>query len=184
MFNMNTLYKYKPLEFGFIIICPNLNIGHLKNTISSIDIYYPQAKTLVVLPGLCKKEELDSISRLKKAIKGGKTVTSLVNKGMENSPSPAWNFLLYSKGWLRTPKLDIKYSYFVETEKDILFPIVNRNLTFIASDINGLLIHKKTFEEVGDFPDIDSLDSSKVIWATKAINSGCKFKGIVGANPF
>ena len=46
------------------------------------------------------------------------------------------------------------------------------------------ILNGKTFEEVGEFPDMDSLDSSKLIWANKAIDKGCKFKGIVGARPF
>jgi hypothetical protein len=180
---MNNLYKYKPLQFGFIVLCPNLNIGHLKNTVSSLEIYYPEAKVIVILPAICKKEDLDSITKLKKTVKAGKTIASMINKGIEESQCAEWNFILMSKGWVRN-KIDIKYSYFVEDEKDILFPIINRNLTFINSDINGLLIHKKTFKEIGNLPDIDSLDSSKLIWATKAINKKCKFKGIVGAKPF
>jgi hypothetical protein len=180
---MNTLYKYKPLKFGFIVLCPNINIGHLKNTISSIDIYYPEAKAVVIVPSGCKKEDLDDISKIKKTYSGGKTVASMINKGVENSLCPEWNFILFARGWVRN-RIDIKYSYFVENEKDILFPIISKNLTFMASDINGLLVHKKTFEDIGDFPDMDSLDSSKLIWANKAIEKNCRFKGIVGAKPF
>jgi len=181
--SMKTLYRYKPLDFGFIVLCPNLNIGHLKNTIHSLDIYYPDAKVVVVLPGSCQKDEFESVSKLKKTFKGGKTTASLINKGIENTPCGAWNFILFSKGWVRN-RLDIKYSYFVENDKDILFPIINKNLTFVASDINGMFIHAKTHQDIGDFPDMDSLDSSKIIWATRAIGKGCRFKGIVGAKPF
>lgn len=178
---MSNLYKPKSLKVGFIILCPNLNIGHLKNTISSTEVHFPEAKVVVVLPDNCKKEDLTSTS--KKAYKGGKTTASMINIGMKHAPCNEWNIILLSKGWF-TNRIDIKYSYFVESEKDILFPIVNRNLTIADADINGLMIHKKTFEDIGDFPDINSLELSKVFWASKALIKGYKFKGVVGAKPF
>ena len=180
---MSDLYKYKDLKFGFVVLCPNMNTGHLRNTISSIDIYYPDAKTVIILPSDCNKDDFDSISKLKKTYKGGKTVASMINKGMEHG-FPEWNFLLFSKGWIRN-RVDIKYSYFIENEMDILFPIINRKLTFDKFDINnGLFMNKKSFKEIGDFPDMNSLDLSKMIWATNAITKGCKFKGIVGGKLF
>jgi hypothetical protein len=183
LFNsMSNLYQYKSRKFGFIVLCPNMNTGHLRNTISSIDIYYPDAKTVVILPSDCNKDDYDAVAKLKKTYKGGKTVSSMLNKGIEHGPSE-WHFILFSRGWVRN-KIDIKYSYFVENEMDILFPIINRNLTFVSADINGMFINKKSFQDIGDFPDMESLDSSKVIWASKAIKQGYKFKGIVGAKPF
>lgn len=179
---MGSLYKYKNLKFGFIILCPNLNIGYLKNTISSIDIYYPEAKAIVVLPGHCKKEDIETISRLKKTCKAGKTIASMINTGI-NHACHDWNFILFSKGWIKN-RIDIKYSYFIESEKDILFPIINRNLTFSQADINGMFVHYKSFQDIGEFPDMESLDISKLIWANKAIQKDYKFKGIVGAKPF
>lgn len=180
---MSNLYKYKHLKIGFVVLCPNLNIGHLRNTISSIDIYFPEAKTVVILPTHCTKEDLDNISKLKKTHKGGKTTASMINVGVGHALCNEWNFLLFSRGWIRN-RLDIKYSYFVENEKDILFPIINRNLNFATSDINGLFIHKKSFQDIGDFPDMESLETSKLIWANTAIQKGYKFKGIVGAKVF
>ncbi len=180
---MSNLYKYKPLKFGFIILCPSLNIGHLKNTVSSTDICFPEAKVAIVLPANCKKEEFDDVSKLKKTYKGGKTVASMINTGVENAPCKDWNFLLFPKGWIKS-RVDIKYSYFVENEKDILFPVINRNLNFIEADINGLFFHKKSFEDAGPFPDTESLDTSKLIWATKAIKAGYHFKGIIGGRVF
>jgi hypothetical protein len=179
---MSELYKYKDLKYGFIILCPNLNTGHIRNTIGSTDICYPDAKTVVIVPTDCNKEDLESLSKLKKTYKGGKTIASMINAGMKHA-SIEWNFILFPKGWIKS-RIDIKYSYFVESEKDILFPIVNRKLTFDKADINGLFIHKKAFQDIGDFPDMDNLDISKLIWTTNAIEKGYKFKGIVGAKPF
>lgn len=175
---MSNLYKYKQLKFGFIILCPNVNIGHLRNTISSTDIYFPEAKVVIVLPSNCKKEDLETASKLKKSYKGGKTTASMINTGMDHAPCSEWNFLLFSKGWVRN-RIDIKYSYFVDDEKDILFPIINKNMNFSEADINGLFLHKKAFQDIGNFPDMESLDTSKLFWASGAIKKGYKFKGIV-----
>lgn len=181
---MSNLYQYKYLNFGFIVLCPNINIGHLKNTISSMDICFPEAKSVIVLPSSCSKEELESASKFKKSYKGGKTTASMINIGLSHAPCSEWNFLIFCKGWIKN-RIDIKYSYFIENEKDILFPIVNRNLNFAEADINnGLLLHKKSYREVGDFPDMTSLDDSKLIWATRAIQCGYRFKGIVGGKVF
>lgn len=181
--SMTNLYKYKPLKFGFIVLCPNLNLGHLTNTISSININFPEAKTVIILPSNCKKEDLDTASSFKKSYKGGKTIAAMINAGMTHTLCNEWNFILFSKGWVRN-RIDIKYSYFVENEQDILFPIINRNLTFAYSDMNGLFIHKKSFQDIGDFPDMDPLDSSKIIWASNAIQKGYRFKGIIGGKVF
>lgn len=179
---MGNLYKYKDLKYGFIILCPNLNIGHLKDAISSIDIYYPEAKTVIVLPGHCKKEDIETISKLKKIHKGDETIASMINTGIKHA-CHEWNFILFSKGWVKN-KIDIKYSYFIESEKDILFPIINRNLNFAQADVNGMFVHYKSFQDIGDFPDMKDLYISKLIWANKAIEKGYKFKGIVGAKSF
>lgn len=174
---MGNLYKYKNLNHGFIILCPDLNIGHLKNTITSIGVYYPDAKVIAVLPENCKKEDLN-VS--KKTYAGGTTIASMINTGMKNA-SQGWHFIIFSKGWVRG-KVDIKYSYFVENEQDILFPIVNRKLNF--DQANGMFINKTSFQDIGDFPDTNSLDTSKLLWANKAIEKGYKFKGIVGGRIF
>jgi len=181
---MNNLYKYKPLELGIIILCPNLNISNLKNTISSADVYYTNNKISVILPENCNKEDLEKFSKLKKTYKCGINLSSMINCGIKNAPCPAWNFIFICKGWMRS-RIDIKYSYFIENEKDILFPVTNFKLTnFSDTDINGLLIHKQSFDDIGDFPDEENLDISKLIWINKAMEKGYKFKGIVGAKIF
>ncbi len=181
---MNNLYKYKPLELGIIIICPNSNIGHLKNTISSANVYYPNNKISIILSANCDKEDLEKSSKLKKTYKGGVSLSSMINCGVKNAPCPEWNFIIICKGWIRS-RLDIKYSYFIENEKDILFPVTNFKLTnFADTDLNGLLIHKQAFHDIGDFPDIESLDISKLIWINTAIEKQYRFKGVVGAKIF
>lgn len=181
---MNNLYKYKPLELGIIIVCPNSNLGNLKNTISSTDIYYTNKKVSIVLSNDCNKEDLDKVSKLKKTYKGGTSISSMINCGIQNAPCSEWNFIFMCKGWMRA-RMDIKYSYFIEDQKDILFPITGfKSINFSDTEINGILIHKKAFEEIGDFPEMESLDLSKLVWMSRAIEKGYKFKGVVGAKIF
>lgn len=178
---MYKLYHYKEIKYGFIVLCPDCNIGYLKNTIKSIDTLYPKAKSVVVLSESCKDSDFAEISKIKKTYKGN-GIISMLNTGFKHGDD-AWNFVVLTKGWIKN-KLDIKYSWFIESEKDVLFPIVNRKLNFVEADINGALIHKKTFLEVGEFPDIKSVEVSKLFWTTKAIEKGCKFKGVIGARVF
>ena len=185
LFNsMSNLYKYKDLKLGIVILCPSLNIGHLRNTVISTDTYYPSVKTTIVLPDNCNTIDLETSSKLKQTYKAGRTIASMINCGMKHTLCDEWNFIIFSNGWMRS-KVDIKYSYFIENEKDILFPITNhKNINFADVDINGLLIQQKTFEHIGDFPDMENLYLSKLIWSSKAILKGCKFKGVVGAKIF
>jgi hypothetical protein len=175
---MFKLYEFKPYNYGFVVLCPNCNIGHLKNTISSIELYYPQNKMVVVLPDSCKKENLSA-----KTLSGGSTVSSLINAGMKSAPCKEWNFIIVTSGWMKH-KIDIKYSYFIESETDVLYPVLSKVNNFIDADINGMLIHKKTFDAIGEFPDTNSIRNSKLIWANKALQQGSKFKGIIGARIF
>ena len=181
---MKNSYKPKDLNFGIIILCPNLNIGHLKNTINSVNVQYPDTKTIVVLPENCDKDTMDTVSRLKKTYKAGRTVASAINCGLKHSPCTDWNFILIAKGWLRN-KVDIKYSHFIEDKTDILFSVTSlKKFNFVEENTNLLVINQQAFKNIGEFPDIDNLEISKLIWATRAIQKGYKFKGIVGGKCF
>ena len=181
---MSNLYKYKDLKLGIIVLCPNINIGHLRNTINSIDTHYPNLETIIILPENCSEDNMKIVSKFRKSFKGGKTVSSMINCGLSHAPCNDWNMLIFSKGWLKN-RIDIKYSYFVEAETDILFPITNHKTTnFIEENISMLMVHKKSFKKIGEFPNIDNLEISKLIWATKAIEKKCTFKGIVGGKCF
>ena len=172
------LYKYKNLKCGFVIICADCKIDCLKNTINSITALYPTAKTVAVLADSCKQEDFDDVAKLKPVCRGGTAISSMINAGMRDS-CDEWNFIIMSKGWLRG-RIDAKYSYFIESEKDILFPILNRKLNFIDADFSGMFIHKKSFVDIGEFINTESLEISKTIWSSSAVEKGYKFKGIVG----
>lgn len=175
---MLKLYQYKSIKYGFIILCPNCNFGHLKNTLNSINAYYPNSKIAIIVPDDC-------VENYPKAIKGGSTIASMINAGLKEPKCAEWNFVVCAEGWLKN-RIDIKYSYFIESNKDILFPVLktrNTNYNFANIDVNGMLIHKNAISDVGDFPNID-METSKIIWTTQAIEKGYKFKGVVGGRLF
>jgi len=172
---MYKLYKYKPIKIGFVILCQNCNFAHLKNTLNSINVYYPTAKTTLVVQDKCEGYP--------KAIKGGDTLISMMNKGLKEL-SAEWNLIVYADGWIKD-RLDIKYSYFIESNKDILYPISksrSTNYNFISHD-KGMMIHKKAFADIGEFPD-ESTEISRLAWAASALDKGYKFKGVVGGRFF
>ena len=173
------LYQPKELKYHFVILCLDDNVSRIRTTLSSIKAGYNCHCSVVVSENVHE----DDVSEAKRIILpvtvGGKTVTSLINAGMRNG-GPEWNLLVVAGTWVR-PGLIHKYSSFVESEKDILFPVIDRKYTFIDGTINGILMHRKTFQEVGDFADDNPLDICKTFWTIDAIEKGCRFKAIVGS---
>jgi hypothetical protein len=151
------LYHYKNINYGIVVVCQNL--GYLRNTITSLNAHYPKNKLTVITEG-------DSLP-------------SMISKGIKESPCNDWNFVICAKGWIKK-KFDLKYCYFIESTKDIFFPVIkNNNLNFIDCDISGLLIHKDAFLDIGDFPNT-TIYNSKLLWYARALEKGYKFKGIIG----
>lgn len=147
-------------------------------------MYYPKSEAVIVVPANCSKDDADALAKLKKTYKGGKTIPSMINCGMKHAPCGEWNLIVFSKGWMRN-RVDIKYSYFIETEKDILFPVTShKTYNFVEENICLLMLHKDAFKTIGEFPDMENLETSKLIWANKAIEKKYKFKGVVGGKCF
>lgn len=176
---MQKLYMRKPLNYGFVIICPNSNIGQIKTTTNSVKHNYQTDKYICVVPEDCHADDLKEMNKLSRTIKGGDTITSLINAGMDKTLCPEWNFIVIAGTWVRA-NLDRKYSYFVESEKDILFPIVDRQTNFVDGSINGFLIHKKAWIDIGHMPSNNPLEICKLVWAINAVDTGHKFKAVLG----
>lgn len=178
---MQKLYVHKIIKFGFVVLCPNNNFGHIKTTTSSIKNNYPEAKYICTVPETCHDDEVKEIKKLCPCYKGGSTITSIINAGMQNAPCKEWNFIVMGGSWVRG-LLNKKMSYFIEGEKDILFPIVDRKMYFVDATINGILIHKKAFDEIGLFSNDNPLEICKLMWADEAIEKGYRFKAVLGAS--
>lgn len=126
-----------------------------------------------------KSQSFKEMNEICPTCKGKETYTSLINAGLK-SPPAEWNFVVIAGTYVRH-RLDNKYSMFMESEKDILFPIVDNKYNFVDATINGLLVHKNCLKEIGPMAEIGPFEICKMMWALEAIEKGYKFKAILGA---
>lgn len=171
--------------FGFVILCPEKNIGGLRNTVSSVRKVYPRAPLLCGVGSDVTPAEMTEMSKICKTHVGGETITSIINTGIHKSERP-WNVLIFAGSWV-TGNVYRKFDLFVKEETDILFPVVDGRTSFVEGSMNGIIIHKRALQEVGNFPDspmlkmgCNELELVKLLWATDAIDKGFTFKAIIG----
>lgn len=178
----------KPLEkydFGFVVLCPERNLGGYQNTVRSINHQYPNAKIIGVVGNDVTTSELAEMDTKCETVMGQDTITSLINVGMKNSKAP-WNVIVFAGSWVRG-SVYRKFEAFVRDKRDILFPVVDGHYNFVDGSMNGIIIHQDTFAEVGDFSTHNmqkeghnDLELIKLWWALGAMEKGCLFKAIIG----
>lgn len=173
------LYQYKPLDVGFVILCPDRNPGTLRITANGLRSRYRGCAIVAAVADDVNDEELEAMNKVCPTHKGQETITSLINTGLNNSAS-CWSIVVIAGCHVRQG-LDIKYSYFVNKTTDILFPIVDGKTTFVDGTINGIMIHKDTWKMIGNFCNQNPLGICKMLWAIDAIEKGCTFKAIMNA---
>ena len=168
------------LNVTFIILCTEPSISDLKKTVDSINWTNSTSQIIAVS---CEKEE--RFKQICPTYYGKDTITSLINEGFRNIKTD-WGVLVFSGSRIKT-NLERKVGQFVKSYKDIFFPVIGRKINFVDASSNGILIHKKLFEEVGDFMAIrkssfslNDFEIAKLIWADTALSKGCQFKAIVG----
>jgi hypothetical protein len=172
------LYTYKAINCGFIVLCPESNSGLLKRTVNSIKSRYSECSVICATEESAKDENFNFMNEICPTYRGQETFSSLINAGMNNTKSD-WNFIICAGSFIPT-KIDQRFSYFLESKKDILFPIVNNKTNFVEATLNGLFINKETWDEVGEMANIGPLEVVKLMWALDAIKKGVKFKAISG----
>jgi hypothetical protein len=176
------------LNFGFVILSPDHHMGRLQTSISSLKSQYPDASYICVTGEEAPAEDVTGMEKICPVFRGKKTITSLVNAGVENGHKE-WNVFVVegafvAKGTIR------KLFFAIKNKKDIVFPIVvsydrqgkpvELRAAFYNSTLNGLSIHRDTFREVGNLTD-NPLEVSKLFWADMAHEKGCQFKAVLGA---
>ncbi len=172
------------LDLGFIVLCPDRDVRGLRSTVSSLSFCYHNADVFCMVDGSTTPKELKQMKEICPTYKGKDTITSLINAGMKKMKKP-WAFIIYAGSRIKT-NLPRKLEQFVQSEKDILFPIVKNKTGFADGSSNGILIHKDTFKEIGVLPkaqateDMNDFEVSKLLWECKAIEAGCQFKAIAG----
>ena len=176
------------LEINFIIISPEPNIGRLKGTVRSIKNNYDKSANIVcsVVKNI-KKSEIDEMKIECPTYRGGTTITSLINSGFKNS-KPGWGLIIMEGAWLPR-KISERYSRWALDKKDIVYPLMANYdrqgipikilNNFYECTLNGIMIHKEFFDEVGKFSD-NPLEISRFFWSLDAIEKGANFKSILG----
>jgi hypothetical protein len=166
-------------KFTFIILCPDSD-GGLTNTVNSIKAEYGvDFPKFAVVGKSTEYANVEYLSKSCKIHKGGNTITSLIDTGIDHSETD-WNFILFAGTRVKAHVIR-KYQYFIKDEKDILFPVVDRKFAFHEASMNGIFVNKLAFKEIGKMgDDISDLEIVKLIWATKGLEKQFRFKAIVG----
>ena len=171
--------------FGFIILCPDKNIAGLKNTLNSFENVYSDIPRICIVGNNATEDEVAKMNEVCTTFKGLNTITSLINLGMKKTKSD-WNVIIFAGSRVR-PIVQKEFDLFVKSEKDILFHVVDGKYTFCEGSMNGIIMHKRTFLEVGNFisspitkVDMNEMEVVKLLWSLDAIEKGCVFKAILG----
>ena len=172
-------------DLGFIILCPNKNVAGLKSTLGSIKFYAYDRESICIVGNDATKSEIEELKEFCPVYKGKNKITSLINAGMRHLKHE-WGMFIFAGA--RIPKfLERNISTWVKDPKDIIYPVYEDKHDFVDASLNGVMIHKKTFKEVGKWPDndmekdgLDEFSMAKLLWSVDAINAGCQFKGILG----
>lgn len=178
------MYILNSLNIEYVILCPNRDIYALKGSHRWInrDQVNDNISCLCICPSNTTKGELAEMRAICPTYKGKSSFLSLLNEGIKKS-SKDWILFLYAGSYIR-PKFTHRYHMFMEDEKDIMFPIVDKFITFDEGSMNGMLMHRNVHKDVGLFDDSFDIPISKLIWANRAIESGYKFKAILGTKTF
>lgn len=169
----------KELNCGFIIIAPDNNPKLVEITASSIRNKYSKSPFICIVTSEISPEDAREISQMCPTYQAQNSYSSLINEGIKNSPSD-WNLVVISGTSIRS-RFFRKYSCFIKSEKDILFPVVDRKWNFVDATVNGIFMHKNVHGEVGDIPQLNTIQECKAVWAVDALNKGYKFKAVVGS---
>jgi hypothetical protein len=173
------------MDLGFVILCPDKNIAGLSNTLYSIKNNSYDRESLAVIGSNATAVDAKDMKELCQIHKGKDTITSLINVGMKKCKHE-WAFLIFGGSRIR-PYTEKKLEQFVKSEKDVLYPIVDRKLDFVSGSFDGVLINTKFFQEVGTFPEMtiekdgmNDFEFAKMLWCVNAMEKKAIFKGIVG----
>jgi hypothetical protein len=173
------------MDVGFVILCPDRNVGGLRNTLGSVTHHSYNRESICVVGEDATAAELKELKQHCETHKGANTITSLINVGMKKIKHE-WAFIVFSGSRIQ-PYLERKIETFAKNDTDVLFPVVDRKCNFIDGSFNGVLFNKKFFAKVGEFVTADmqkqglnDFELAKMFWAVDAIGHGCTFKAIVG----
>ncbi len=165
-------------SLGFIVLNPESNPIALRTTVRTISSHFPECSTLCVVGK--NAAEIPENKRYAETVQGGNTITAMMDTGLETSKTD-WCMMVLAGTFLRNTSLK-KFEYFQRGDKDILYPVVDKIYAFDEASINGLVLPRKAYKEVGKFGDNNhSIQLVKMLWGLQALNKGYKFKALIGA---
>lgn len=168
------LYVSKSLDLGICIVSIDGDFSKINKTYKSSEFLSKQYPAIAVIPEDRKIFTCDI-----PVFQGKNSITSLFDTAIQKTKTE-WAFVVFA-GSVIKKRIDNKLSMYVENKHDVLFPVVNRIYNFIDGSMNGILINKHFYEEVGEFGTGNSLADTKIYWADRALQKGVKFKAIVNA---
>jgi len=140
------------------------------------------------VPETTDQSTFEELSKISTIIRGGVTVTSLINSGFQQSDG--WQIIIMAGVPVHERIFKRKLDTFIKDEYDVIFPVVpdidrqgrmmRLNNHFSNCTLNGIAIHSDTFRKVGNFIDDQNIQYVRLCWAAAALEAGCKFKGVVG----
>lgn len=173
------------MDVGFVILCPNRNIGGLYNTLWTINHHSYNREAICVVGNDTTAEEMKEFRGHCPTYKGKDTITSLINTGIKRSKHD-WAFFLFAGSRLQQ-FTERQVAAFVEKDSDIIHPVVDKRTAFYETSLNGVTINCKFFKEVGNFPtqkiqkyNLNDFEFAKLMWGMDAIEHGATFKGVLG----
>ena len=173
------MYEPKEIDLGFIIITPENNPRHVEITVSSLSAKYNGRPFVTVVTESILDQTMAEMSRIGRIFSAKSTYSSLLSTGMKNAPAE-WNMIVISGTQLRN-RVHRKYSCFIDSPRDILYPIVDRKMNFVDGSVNGIVVHRDAYADLGDMPESQNLNECKAAWGYLAVSKGYRFKGVVGA---
>lgn len=181
------MIENRDLDFGFVILSADRDMGRIKSTLRSINLYYEGIPAVCIVPKATKAVEMSELKTLCPTFRGKKTFTSLINTGLKKG-CKKWNYIVMEGAILRRGLVQ-RYAHFITSEDDVLFPIavdydsqgrpLNLHTEFHNCTLNGLFMHQQAIKKVGDFGD-EPLEMARILWATYAMPMGIQFKAILG----
>lgn len=183
------MYGKKPpervnLDFGIVILCPDLNLRKLKHTLSWMKYYLKPdlSNALAVLPPSKDKELQKQFDVQCRTIKSrSSSYFSLLNRGVRQAENK-WLLILQNGSKYKKVNLHQKLFSLVDSESDFFYPISVKHLNFLDSPMDSWkLVNVSSFEKAGFFEEKSELDA-RLSWADQAMRSGVIFKGVMGIN--
>jgi len=168
------LYQEKTLDINVGIICVDGDFSKIEKTKKSTSFLGKDYKCIAVIPDAREKEACSI-----EVFKGGSCITSMMDVAIKNCVSE-WVYIVFA-GSIVKKSIDVKLSRYVEGRNDVLFPVVDRIYNWIYGSLNGILINRNFYTEVGEFGSGNSIQDTKILWADRALEKGVRFKAIVNA---